>query len=105
MAAGAVRTIRLRGKCALSTGVALGATFPAVGGWIFEIPQPTAREPWRSDATLGSGYVLQEEITEGSPEGTDLVLGLNIRGDALRKFFFPMAFVPYHCKKSYTIVL
>jgi hypothetical protein len=29
MAAGAVRTIRLRGKCSLSTGVALGATFPA----------------------------------------------------------------------------
>ena len=81
MAAGAVRTIRLRGKCALSTGVALGATLPAVGGWIFEIPQPPAREPWRSDATPSADYVLQEEIAEGSPEGTDLVLGLNIRGD------------------------
>ena len=32
MATGAVRSIRFRGKCALSTGVALGATFPAVGG-------------------------------------------------------------------------
>lgn len=71
MAAGAVRTIRLRGKCALSTGVALDATFPAVGGSLptvslravqslvdpteqigrtFEIPQPPAKEPWRSDA-------------------------------------------------------
>jgi SMODS-associated and fused to various effectors sensor domain len=81
MAAGAVRTIRLRGKCALSTGVALGATFPAVGGWTFEIPQPPAKEPWRSDATPTAGYALQEEITEGRADGTDLVLGLNIRGD------------------------
>jgi hypothetical protein len=81
MAAGPVRTIRLRGKCTLSTGVALGATFPAVGGWIFEIPQPPAKEPWRSDAAPTASYALQEEITEGQADGTDLVLGLNIRGD------------------------
>ena len=81
MAAGAVRTIRLRGKCALTTGVALGATFPAVGGWTFEIPQPSAKEPWRSDATPTAGCALQEEVTEGRSEGVDLVLGLNIRGD------------------------
>ena len=81
MAAGAVRTIRLRGKCALSTGVALGATFPVVGGWTFEIPQPPAKEPWRSDAAATPGYTLQEDITEGRSDGTDLVLGLNIRGD------------------------
>jgi hypothetical protein len=81
MAAGAVRTIRLRGKCTLSTGVALGATFPAVGGWTFEIPQPPAKEPWRSDAVPTASYALQEEITDGRADGTDLVLGLNIRGD------------------------
>ncbi|WP_156175703.1 dsDNA nuclease domain-containing protein [Bradyrhizobium sp. LTSP849] len=81
MAAGAVRTIRLRGKCALSTGVALGATFPAVGSWTFEIPQPPAKEFWRSDATPTPGYTLQTEIAEADPNGTDLVLGLNIRGD------------------------
>src|SRR5262249_7948937 len=34
----AVRLIRLRGKCALSTGIALGAAFPQIGGWVFEIP-------------------------------------------------------------------
>jgi hypothetical protein len=79
--AGAVRTIRLSGKCALSTGVALGATFPAVGGWTFEIQQPPAKEAWQSGATPTAGYVLQEEVTEGKPDGTDLVLGLNIRGD------------------------
>lgn len=81
MAAGAARTIRLRGKCALSTGAALGATFPAVGSWTFEIPQPPAKEFWRSDAAPTPGYALQTEITEADPSGTDLVVGLNIRGD------------------------
>jgi hypothetical protein len=81
MAAGAVRTIRLRGKCALSAGVALGAAFPAVGGWTFEVQQPPAKEAWRSDAAPTAGYMLQEEISEGKPDGTELVLGLNIRGD------------------------
>jgi hypothetical protein len=81
MAAGAVRTIRLRGKSALSTGIAIGATFPAVGSWTFEIPQPPAKEFWRSDATPRPGYVLQTEVTEVDPNGADLVLGLNIRGD------------------------
>src|ERR1700687_180636 len=44
------RLIRFRGKCALSTGIALGAAFAAVGGWTFEIPQPPSKEAWRSDA-------------------------------------------------------
>lgn len=81
IAAGAVRTIRLRGKCTLSTGVAIGATFPSVGSWTFEIPQPPAKEFWRSDATPTPGYALQTEMIEADPNGTDLVLGLNIRGD------------------------
>jgi hypothetical protein len=80
-AAGAVRTIRFRGKCALSTGVALGATFPTVGGWTFEILQPTSKDPWRSDAKPTANYAMQEEIIEGDANGPDLVLGLNIRGD------------------------
>jgi hypothetical protein len=81
MTAGAVRTIRLRGRCALSTGVAIGATFPAVGGWTFEIPQPPDREHWRSDTIPTSAYPLQVEIIEEKKDGTDLVVGLNIRGD------------------------
>jgi hypothetical protein len=81
MTVGAARTIQLRGKCALSTGIALGATFAAVGGWTFEIPQPPSRQHWRSDATPTAGYALQEEIVEGKPDGAGLVLGLNIRGD------------------------
>jgi hypothetical protein len=81
MTVGAVRTIRLRGKSALSTGVAIGATFPAVGGWTFEVPQPPAKENWRSDVRPTAGYALQVEIVESKSDGTDLVLGLNIRGD------------------------
>ena len=59
----------------------LGAVFPTVGGWAFEIPQPPAKDAWRSDAPPASPYDLHEEILEGSPEGSDIVLGLNIRGD------------------------
>lgn len=81
MTIGAARTIRLRGKCALSTGVAIGATFPTVGGWTFEVPQPPAKVNWRSDVRPTAGYALQVEIIEGKSDGTDLVLGLNIRGD------------------------
>jgi hypothetical protein len=77
----AERVIRFRGKCTLSTGVAMGATFPAVGGWVFEVPQPPDKEHWRSDAPAPNSYDLQIETTAGAENGTDLVLGLNIRGD------------------------
>jgi hypothetical protein len=75
------RLIRFRGKCALSSGIALGATFPSVGGWTFEVSQPPSREAWRSDAKATSSYDLQVELQEGSQDGTDVVVGLNIRGD------------------------
>ena len=75
------RLIRFRGKCALSTGVAMGAAFPAVGGWTFEIPQPPMKDPWRSDAPATSPYQLDVETIDGDLTGSDVVLGLNIRGD------------------------
>ena len=75
------RLIRFRGKCALSSGVALGAIFPTVGGWAFEIPQPPSKDAWRSDAPATSPYQLSVEVVEGGQEGTDIVLGLNIKGD------------------------
>jgi hypothetical protein len=75
------RVIHFRGKCTLSTGVALGATFPSVGGWTFEIPQPPSKEPWRSDSKATSPYDLHVEVTEGGGSGADIVLCLNIRGD------------------------
>jgi hypothetical protein len=73
------RTIRFRGKCALSTGLALGATFPAVGGWTFEVPQPPATDAWRSDIEPTKSYDVKVDVVDGG--GTDLVIGLNIRGD------------------------
>jgi hypothetical protein len=78
------RLIQLRGKCALSSGVALGAVFPTVGGWAFEMPQPPAKEQWRSDALPTDPYEMTVEEFEGVPDGTDIVLGLNIRGDGRR---------------------
>jgi hypothetical protein len=75
------RLIRFRGKCALSTGVALGAVFPTVGGWAFEIPQPPSKGDWRSDAPPTDPYHLQVEIIDASQGGVDIVLGLNIKGD------------------------
>ena len=75
------RLIRFRGKCALSSGIALGAIFPTVGGWAFELPQPPSREYWRSDTLPTDPYDLSVEVSEGAQDGTDIVLGLNIRGD------------------------
>jgi len=75
------RLIRFRGKCALSTGVAMGAVFPTVGGWAFEIPQPPSKDDWRSDAPATNPYHLQMEVIDGSQGGPDIVLGLNIKGD------------------------
>jgi hypothetical protein len=75
------RLIRFRGKCTLSSGVALGAIFPTVGGWAFEIPQPPAKEHWRSDALPTNPYEVSVQVSEGVQDGTDIVLGLNIRGD------------------------
>jgi hypothetical protein len=81
LAARKERLIRFRGKCALSTGVAMGAVFPTVGGWAFEIPQPPSKEDWRSDAPPTNPYHLQVEVIDGSQGGSDIVLGLNIKGD------------------------
>lgn len=75
------RVICFRGKCALSSGVAIGAVFPTVGGWTFEIPQPPSKEAWRSDTPAANPYDLRVEVIEGNQDGSDIVLGLNIRGD------------------------
>jgi hypothetical protein len=75
------RLIRFRGKCALSTGVAMGAVFPIVGGWAFEIPQPPSNDDWRSDTPPTIPYDPRVEVSEPYPQGSDIVLGLNIKGD------------------------
>jgi SMODS-associated and fused to various effectors sensor domain/Cap4 dsDNA endonuclease len=75
------RLIQFRGKCALSSGVALGVVFPTVGGWAFEIPQPPSKDDWRSDTPPTNPYNLRVEMIDGDPQGADIVLGLNIKGD------------------------
>jgi len=75
------RLIHFRGKCALSTGLAIGATFPLVGGWKFEVPQPPSPANWRSDAVPTADYEIQTETVEAAADGTDLILALNIKGD------------------------
>jgi hypothetical protein len=75
------RVIRFRGKCALSTGIAIGAVFTAVGGWVFEVPQAPLKDHWRSDATATRPYDLRVDLIDGCRDGGDLVLGLNIRAD------------------------
>jgi len=75
------RLIRFRGKCTLSTGIALGMYFPTVAGWTIEMPQPPATGHWRSDAVATPDYDLRLELLGGEKNGTDMVVGLNIRGD------------------------
>lgn len=63
-----IRLIKLRGKCCLSTGIALGQKFSQSAGWQFEIPQPPQTEPWRSDAIARRDYPLRAHHTETNTE-------------------------------------
>lgn len=76
------RLIRLRGKCALAAGWAIGSAFPVVGGWSFDIPQPPARESWKSDDSPTPSFAMRLELIEGDATGTDLIAVLNVKGDA-----------------------
>lgn len=80
-----VRLIRLRGKNTLTTGIALGAAFPQIGGWIFEIPQPPMPTPWRSDAPPQMKYGLRvgSEIPMDA-NGDSIAYVFNIKGSALK---------------------
>ncbi len=75
------RLLRIRGKCSLSTGIALGLTFPTVGGWSFEVPQPPADAPWRSDVASRAPYEVRIEMVDGIKDAEDLVVGINVTGD------------------------
>jgi len=79
------RLIRFRGKCTLSTGVALGATFPTIGGWASRFlspPRKTIGDPMPPATTP---YDAQVEVIEASQGGTDIVVGLNVRGDGRKE--------------------
>ncbi len=58
------RHIILRGRCALSTSIAIGNTFPEIGNWTIELIQPPQTDSWRSDAQRVGDYKLVcKEIT------------------------------------------
>lgn len=76
------RVIRFRGKCALSAGWSIGSAFPVVGGWVFEVPQPPSQETWKSDDSPTPTFSLRSELIDGDSNGADLILVLNVKGDA-----------------------
>ena len=81
----ATRFIRFRGKCCLSTGIALGASFPGIGSWVFEVLQPSSNTPWRSDTVPEINYPLKikrPDSFNADPAGSSIALVFNITGDA-----------------------
>jgi hypothetical protein len=81
------RNIVFRGKCALSTSIAVGAIFPEIGNWTFELQQPPQTDPWRSDAQKIGDYKLS--LNEVSPHsgilktGSEIALVFSITGRAI----------------------
>ena len=80
------RHIIFRGKCTLSTGFALGMTFPEVGNWSFEILQYP--QTWRSDAQKLKDYTLKYETLDPATyglttENPEVAVIFNITGQAL----------------------
>ena len=76
------KQITLRGKLSLTTLLAIGFSFPQVGGYQFEVEQITAGETqiWRSD-TLSSNCKFRVVKAVGKP-GENLLMALSITGDA-----------------------
>ncbi len=79
------RAIRFRGKCALSSGWAIGLAFPAVGGWTFEIPQPPSGEIWNSHDSPTSSCFPRVELIDGDTASADLIVVLSVKGDPLQE--------------------
>ena len=81
------RHIVFRGKCTLSSAIALGMVFPEVGNWSFEISQPPQIVPWRSDADKSKDYKLT--VSEINPSTSldkdcdDVAIVFNITGRAV----------------------
>ncbi|ABC81514.1 SAVED domain-containing protein [Anaeromyxobacter dehalogenans] len=89
--------IDFRGKLPLSAVLAVGSTFPQVGGFKFRAEQPTAGDLqlWRSDvAPTERRFVIK---TEDVTPGPDVVVGLAVTGDGLpdlRRFHATIALGP-----------
>ncbi|SFP80413.1 dsDNA nuclease domain-containing protein [Parafilimonas terrae] len=82
------RHIIFRGKCTLSTGLALGMSFPEIGNWSFELLQYP--QTWRSDAQKIAGYVINYEevdpiLHELNTDSKEIAVIFNITGQALEE--------------------
>lgn len=80
------RHIIFRGKCALSSGFALGMAFPEIGNWTFEVQQYS--QVWRSDAEKLKDYNLKYESVNPEDYGlatdnSEIAVIFNITGKAL----------------------
>lgn len=76
------RHIVFRGKCTLSSSIALGLTFPEVGNWTFELIQPPQKLPWRSDAIKIENYKLSYTEIDVGAISKEIAIVFNITGRA-----------------------
>lgn len=79
---GPCRRILFRGKCCLSTSLALGAVFAENGGWAFEVQQPQVPGSWRSDDSPSSSFSLNTSVTILDDEGSSLLCCVDVTGDS-----------------------
>jgi hypothetical protein len=80
--------IDLRGKLSLTAMLAVGATFPEVGGYRFRTEQPThgSTALWRSDVKPSEReFKVLTEKRRRSGSGKDVLIALSITGIALRE--------------------
>lgn len=73
------RLLLARGKARLSAWFALGAVFPAVGGWTLEVDQNGQR--WRTDANPSEDLDLVERLESRGGDAETLAVGISITGD------------------------
>jgi hypothetical protein len=76
------RLLKPRGRCCLSTGIALGTSMPRPSGWNLEIQQPTSVTSWRSDAVPHEAYAVRSIACELSGGGDAIAVVLDVAGKA-----------------------
>lgn len=80
------RHVIFRGKCTLSTGIALGITFPEIGNWTFELIQPP-QGIWYSASNKIPNFQLNYKSLDAShlgwkPNLDEIAFVFNITGSA-----------------------
>lgn len=76
------RLVQVRGKCCLSTALAVGVAFPENAGWIIEVTQPQMPNSWRSDAVAQTTYPMKPSETALIASGDSIAIIVNVTGKA-----------------------